>query len=98
MNSIPDMIEALRGNPRVVGLAEYGSASHADEPIYGDYDVVVVADPGFPEIEASMSPTCSSTSRTSTQRLIQVSRRESRARLRKRCWRRSGGSGRTARC
>ena len=52
MNSIPDMVEVLRGSPRVVGLAEYGSASHTDEVIHGDYELIVVPDAGFPDIES----------------------------------------------
>lgn len=52
MKSIPDMVEVLRGSPWVVGLAEYGSASHADEAICGDYDLVVIVAAGFPQIES----------------------------------------------
>jgi len=46
------MIELLRANAAVVGLAEYGSASYTDSRIHGDYDLIVIIDPGIPSIES----------------------------------------------
>ena len=46
------MVERLRRNPAVVGLAEYGSASFDDERIDGDYDLIVVVDPGDPDVRS----------------------------------------------
>ena len=52
MNSIRQMVDALRNNPEVVGLMEYGSAHHSDEEIHGDYDLVVVVEERDPEVES----------------------------------------------
>ncbi|MFH1680567.1 MAG: hypothetical protein ABIH26_07975, partial [Candidatus Eisenbacteria bacterium] len=52
MRSVTAMIDALRRNPEVVGLMEYGSARHSDVEIHGDYDLVVVIEEGDPEVES----------------------------------------------
>ena len=46
------MIEILRDNSAVIGLAENGSASHKDQKIFGDYDLIVITGPDFPSIES----------------------------------------------
>lgn len=52
MNSIPEMIQVLRGNPVLLGLAEYGGASSLDERIDGDYDLIVIVDRRLPDVES----------------------------------------------
>ena len=52
MNSIAEMVDVLRKNPLVLGLAEYGSASCSDERIEGDYDLVAFTEAGAPDVES----------------------------------------------
>jgi hypothetical protein len=51
-NTVPEMIEILRSNPIVRGLAEYGKAAHTDKVFYGDYDLFVVINPGDVAVES----------------------------------------------
>ena len=52
MNTIYEMVDALRSNPEVLGLIEYGSAKYGDERIDGDYDLIVVLRQRDPEVES----------------------------------------------
>ena len=52
MNTIDEMIYALRNNPEVLGLIEYGSAECSDNEINGDYDLIVVFKQRDTEVES----------------------------------------------
>jgi hypothetical protein len=52
MNTIYEMVDVLRNNPKVLGLIEYGGAKHSDERIHGDYDLIVVLRQRDPEVES----------------------------------------------
>jgi len=52
MNSIPDLIQKLSSNPRVVGLIEYGNARHDAKEFNGDYDLIAILDEHDPDVES----------------------------------------------
>lgn len=52
MVSLEEMVERLKTNPSVVGVAEYGSAVLGDGPILGDYDLLAILKPPDPQVES----------------------------------------------
>jgi len=52
MNSVKEMVEALKANESVIALAEYGSAAYVDREIQGDYDLIVFVVPSIAGVES----------------------------------------------
>ena len=52
IKSIGQMVQALSGSPLVLGLIEYGSSSATDAEVTGDYDLIVVLNHEYPNVES----------------------------------------------
>ena len=46
------MVQALSDSPLVLGLIEYGSSSATDAEVIGDYDLIVVLNHEYPNVES----------------------------------------------
>ena len=52
IKSIGQMVQALSDSPLVLGLIEYGSTSATNAEVIGDYDLIVVLNHEYPNVES----------------------------------------------